>query len=122
MNWIPIIIVLALLVWAFFIKKRSEIPIEAAVQLFKKGALLLDVRTAAEFSSGHVAGSVNVPLGEIDTVMPNRVKDKNQVLLLYCASGVRSTAARKRLNSLGYTNAFNLGSFGRAKEILNGGE
>jgi rhodanese-related sulfurtransferase len=47
------------------------------------------------------------------------VKDKSHVLLLHCASGMRSGMAQKKLNSMGYnTNAFNLGSFGRTGRIV----
>ncbi len=53
----------------------------------------------------------------IETALPHRVKDKNQVLLLHCQSGIRSGMAKKKLNGMGYANAFNLGSFGRAREI-----
>jgi rhodanese-related sulfurtransferase len=47
------------------------------------------------------------------------VRDKNQALLLHCQSGVRSGVARKKLIALGYPNAFNLGSYGRAMQIVN---
>jgi len=46
------------------------------------------------------------------------VPDKSQVLLLHCASGMRSGMAKSKLNGMGYINAFNLGSYGRAESIL----
>jgi rhodanese-related sulfurtransferase len=46
------------------------------------------------------------------------VKDKNQVLLLHCLSGTRSAMAKIKLKKMGYPNAFNLGSYGRAEGIL----
>ena len=46
-----------------------------------------------------------------------RVTDKNQVLLLHCHSGARSGMARKRLIELGYTQAYNLGSYERAARV-----
>ena len=79
---------------------------------------MIDVRTAGEFSSGHLTNAINIPLDEIATAVPQRVKDKSQVLLLHCASGMRSGMAQKKLKALGYTNAFNLGSYGRAESIL----
>jgi len=84
----------------------------------KDGALVIDVRSSAEFSSGHLPNSINLPLEEIETALPRRVKDKNQVLLLHCQSGMRSDLAKKKLNALGYSNAYNLGSYGRAAEIV----
>jgi rhodanese-related sulfurtransferase len=42
------------------------------------------------------------------------------VLLLHCHSGMRSGMARKKLVALGYTHAFNLGSYSRAVQIVKG--
>jgi phage shock protein E len=80
--------------------------------------LVVDVRTAGEFSSGHLPNAINFPLDEIELSLPRRVKNKNQVLLLHCQGGSRSGAARKKLNGLGYNSAFNLGSYRRAAEIV----
>ena len=118
MNWITLLIV-AVVVAAFLtISKASQISAKDATGYLKNGALVIDVRTPGEFSSGHLTNAINFPLDEIETALPKQVKDKSQVLLLHCASGMRSGLAQKKLNSLGYTNAFNLGSYGRAKSLL----
>ena len=78
------------------------------------------MRTAGEFGSGHLPNTINLPLDEIESSLPRRVKDKNQVILLHCQSGMRSGVAKKKLNGLGYANAFNLGSYGRAEQIASG--
>ena len=80
---------------------------------------VLDVRSPGEFNSGHLPVAINMPLDEIETVLPRRVTDKNQVLLLHCASGMRSGMALRKLKSLGYANVFNLGSFNRAGKITS---
>ena len=54
--------------------------------------------------------AINIPLDEIEAGAPKRLKDKNQTLLLHCASGMRSGMAQRKLTGLGYTNVFNLGS------------
>ena len=66
----------------------------------------------------HLPVAINIPLDEIETALPLRVKNKNQILLLHCASGMRSGMAKQKLKRLGCTNVFNLGSFGRAERIL----
>jgi len=66
----------------------------------KSGALLVDVRTASEFNSGHLPDAINFPLDEIEVKLPRRVKDKNQAVLLHCQSGMRSGVAMKQLKSL----------------------
>jgi rhodanese-related sulfurtransferase len=49
-----------------------------------------------------------------------RVSDKHQVLLVYCRSGVRSSAAKRKLSALGYHHAFDLGAYARAAQIVSG--
>jgi phage shock protein E len=99
-------------------KKAGQISSQDARAYLKNGALVIDVRSPGEFNSGHLPVAINIPLDEIETVLPRRVKDKNQVLLLHCQSGMRSGMAKKRLNGIGYANAFNLGAYARAESIL----
>ena len=88
--------------------------LEAAV---KNGAFLVDVRTPAEFSEGHVKGSVNIPL---DTV-PNslkKFKDKNQIVV-FCRSGNRSGQAKTILEQNGFTNVINGGTWQNVNQFVN---
>ena len=120
MNWIEILILAAMLV-AIILLRHSGLtsPSEAAAHL-KKGAMVIDVRSEAEFNSGHLPSAINLPLGEIEWSLPTRVPDKSQVLLLHCQAGGRSSQARKNLIALGYLNSFNLGSYDRAAQIVKG--
>ena len=121
MSMTASVIALAIVVIVYSIWKRSsQISTKRAVAYLKDGALVIDVRSSPEFSAGHLPNAINLPLEEIEVALPRCVKDKNQVLLLHCQSGMRSGMAKKKLNELGYTNAFNLGSYGRAAKIVNG--
>lgn len=85
----------------------------------RQGAVIIDVRTPAEFSGGHVAGSVNIPLNEI----PNRLGtyDASKPIVFCCASGGRSGQATSFASSKGYT-AVNGGpwtSVNRAQQQLS---
>ena len=120
MNWIDILIAVAILA-AFLIYRRTGlISIKDAQAYLRGGATVIDVRTAGEFVAGHLPIAVNLPLSEIETSLARRVKDKNQVLLLHCQSGARSGAAKKKLIALGCPNAFNMGSYARAERIVAG--
>lgn len=119
MNWTIIAVITVAILLFLTISKAGQISARDATGYLKAGAPVIDVRSASEFNSGHLTNAINIPLGEITTAVPRRWPDKHQVLLLHCASGMRSGMAQKKLNSLGYTNAFNLGSYGRAKGILN---
>lgn len=79
---------------------------------------MIDVRSAGEFTAGHLPKAINIPLSEIETVIARKVNGKDQVLLLHCKSGSRSAEAIRRLKAIGYENAYNLGSYGRAAQIV----
>ena len=84
--------------------------INQGVQEYKNaaGAVLLDVRTPQEYREGHIPGSQNVPLQQLDKV--EEVTDnKDTVLYVYCHSGARSRQAVSLLKHMGYTNVHNIG-------------
>lgn len=78
-------------------------------ELLKKGAQIIDVRSRGEFASGHVNGSINLPLNEL-TSSANKIK-KNVPLITCCASGMRSASGKATLISMGYTEVHNGGGW-----------
>ena len=101
MNWTPFLILAAIVTVVLMMKKTGQISAVDALANLKNGALVIDVRSPGEFNSGHLANAINIPLDEIETALPKRVKDKNQVLLLHCASGMRSGMAKKQIERHG---------------------
>jgi phage shock protein E len=100
---------------AMFLWKRvGQIDSIKAKALLEAGGLLVDVRTASEFANGHIPGAKNIPLTDLANKSAS-LKDKNQTLVLYCASGTRSAMARSTLKKLGYSQVFNLGSMSNWK-------
>ena len=61
---------------------------------------LLDVRTPEEYKQGHVSGAELIPLNELSAKLKRIPKDREVICI--CASGSRSSAAARQLNSLGY--------------------
>ena len=88
--------------------KRPDI--NQGVQEYKNaaGAVLLDVRTPQEYREGHIPGSQNVPLQQLDKV-EEVTENKDTVLYVYCHSGARSRQAVSLLKHMGYTNVHNIG-------------
>ena len=76
--------------------------------LRRQNAKLLDVRTPSEYAQGHIPGSVNIPLRNIDEVA-YLVENKKDPLYLYCHSGSRSQVAAMELADMGYENVYNIG-------------
>ena len=66
----------------------------------EKQGTIVDVRTPAEFIGGNVAGSINIPLQEIQQRI-DELKSLKQPLILCCASGNRSGQATHFLSQLG---------------------
>ena len=78
--------------------------------LVSQGAIILDVRSKGEFASGHIKGSINIPVDQLVGNL-NKFKDKNRVIITCCASGMRSASAKGILASRGFTNVHNGGSW-----------
>ena len=74
-----------------------------------KDALILDVRTAAEYESGHIPSAVNLSNEDIQAGKVDSLKDKSQLIMVYCRSGNRSRQAAQKLAELGYTNVVDFG-------------
>lgn len=66
------------------------------------GAVIVDVRTPGEFASGHIKGSKNMPLQQLANSWKN-LSNVKKPLITVCASGIRSGAAKKLLESKGFT-------------------
>jgi len=69
--------------------------------LITEGAQIIDVRSAEEYRTGHVNGSVNVPLPTLQTQL-NKIQ-RHRPVIVCCASGVRSSSAKALLQAKGYT-------------------
>lgn len=82
----------------------------------KAGALVIDVRTKSEYSSGHLEGSLNIPLDVLDSQL-EALKSKNKIIISCCASGVRSSMAKAKLNSKGI-EAYNGGSWTKVQKLF----
>ena len=72
-----------------------------------KQAILVDVRSQAEYESGHVEGAVNLPLDRLAHDAPALLPNKSAPLVLYCVSGARSEMALQWLKQMGYAQVDN---------------
>lgn len=76
--------------------------------LRSNGAVLLDVRTPSEYEEGHIPGSFNLPLQELDYAEVI-LETKEIPLFVYCRIGTRSRQAVQHLRYMGFENAKNIG-------------
>jgi len=80
----------------------TEVDPTAAHELVGDGVAFVDVRETDEFDRGHVPGATHIPRGYLESRIDGAVPDRNQHVVLYCASGQRSALAAKTLEELGY--------------------
>ena len=81
----------------------------AAMMEEERGYIILDVRTAEEYSEKHIPGAINIPNETIGAEDIPELPDKEQLILVYCRSGNRSKQASEKLVKLGYTNVVEFG-------------
>jgi rhodanese-related sulfurtransferase len=75
-----------------------------------QSAILLDVRTKDEFTTGHIEGAILLPYDEITATMALKtIPSKDTTVVVYCRSGRRSAIAAAALVQLGYAKVFDLG-------------
>ena len=72
-------------------------------------AVILDVRTPEEFNSGHILDAVLIPNAFIPLEIHYLVPDLDQIILVYCRTGIRSANAAQTLVEMGYRSVYDFG-------------
>ncbi|RPJ82756.1 MAG: rhodanese-like domain-containing protein [Deltaproteobacteria bacterium] len=87
----------------------TEVTSEQAISFMKKNnPLVLDVRTPAEFQKGHLKDAILIPVQQFQNQMNKLSGYKDKEILLYCATGNRSTVAAKILIDSGFKHIVNM--------------
>ena len=100
------------------LKKIFGIKTTDYAQLIADGAIIIDVRSTGEYTSGHIKGSINIPVTKLANNL-NKLKDKKKTIITCCASGSRSAMAKSILKSSGYVNTYNGGSWMSLRNKIN---
>ncbi|WP_411824837.1 rhodanese-like domain-containing protein [Leptospira sp. 'Mane'] len=89
---------------------RSSLTTDSAKvkQKITEGALVVDVRTAQEFEITHFPGAVNIPVDQLE-IRLSEFGAKDRSIVVYCASGGRSSSAKSLLESKGFKDVLNAG-------------
>jgi sulfur-carrier protein adenylyltransferase/sulfurtransferase len=80
----------------------AEVDPSEVHELLDDGVALVDVRESDEVAQGKLPGATHVPRGYLESRIEGAVPDRDQRVILYCASGNRSALAAKTLEELGY--------------------
>lgn len=84
-----------------------------------KDCILIDVRSPTEFATGHIEGSINLPLGCDLSQMIGTCPNTDANILVFCASGMRSSTFKTLLEQQGYKHVINGGGVGTVALTLN---
>lgn len=101
---------------SFFKRLFGLGPATDFIELVRKNAQIIDVRTSTEFSAGHIRGAVNIPLSLLSQNLSKIKKDRP--VITCCASGMRSESAKRILQSNGYKEVYNGGGWGNLQQKL----
>lgn len=111
-KWIWLILAMVLLTACGQDKENKQeavyvnITAQEAKQIIdtEQDYIILDTRTQAEYDEKHIPGAIVISHDEITEKAESVLKDKDQLILVYCRSGRRSKLASEDLVKLGYTN------------------
>lgn len=82
---------------------------EAKNIMLTEKPIVVDVRSLEEYNEGHIPNAISVPLETIENEAETKLKNKDDLILVYCRSGRRSREAALRLIEKGYTNVIDFG-------------
>ena len=80
-------------------------------------SIVIDVRTLAEWNSGHLESAVHLPVAEFASSIESVATDKEQQVILYCQSGGRAERMKSLMTELGYSNVINAGGVQSASSL-----
>jgi rhodanese-related sulfurtransferase len=90
-------------------RRGQKVSLLQATQLINQGkTVIVDVRDAAEFATGHIRDSKNIPLNELSQRINELDKFKSKSVIVLCQSGVRSSKAAMQLKKAGFNEVFSL--------------
>lgn len=101
----------AALIWNLFfdpVNKTAVTPLQSTAMINHENALVLDVRSIAEYKKGHVVNAINIPLNGLAKQLQTLEKYKDKPIIVACKSGSRSGMAVKMLMKKGFEKVHNL--------------
>ena len=87
---------------------KKDITKEELELYIKEGATIIDVRSPQEYREGHVNGAISIPDYQMKKEIQKTIKDKDELIVLYCSTGHRSQSAQHILENMGYMNVYNV--------------
>ena len=80
-----------------FVEGNDDIDMKQLEELGEKGAVILDVRSPQEYEEGHLNGAILIPEYELEDRAEKELINKENTIVVYCSSGIRSKRAQEIL-------------------------
>lgn len=87
---------------------KKDIAKEELNDYIKQGAIIIDVRSPQEYREGHVDGAISIPDYQIKKQIEKKIKNKDELIIVYCSTGHRGQRTQQILENMGYTNVYNV--------------
>ena len=87
---------------------EQNINMKELEKLEKEGAIVVDVRSPQEYKEGHLNYAIHLPEYELKEKAKDILKNKEEIIIVYCSSGIRSKKAQQELIKMGYNKVYNL--------------
>lgn len=83
-------------------------PQDAVRLMNDENSLILDVRLEKEFKDGHILEATHIPLGSLESRIKEISEKKNDPVVIYCQTGMRSKQAGSVLKKHGFETMYSL--------------
>jgi len=114
MGWTIVVTLGVVLCWGALLRYRMgprglEISIaKLRERLDESDCVILDVRSAREYQSGHIPGALNIPHGRLRARLDELRSHQQEDIIVYCEAGVRARIAQTVLSKAGFAKAYHL--------------
>jgi len=107
--WVLVVAMLSQNLLELATRKYKPVSTVGAVNLINtRDPVILDVREAFDYTKGHIQDSINIPAAKLEKRMSELDKFKNELLIVACQTGTRSTTTCKKLKTAGFSEIMHL--------------
>jgi rhodanese-related sulfurtransferase len=107
--FVALVVILGLLAYNLLMGGKGSVdPVGATELINRREAVVVDVRSAADFAQGHIINAINLPMNGFKNQMATLHKHKGKPIIVACRSGSQSAAASRQLRSQGFPEVYNL--------------
>jgi len=107
--FVLLVSILILLFWNLFGAALSgvvQLSPHETVRMLNDNAVMVDIRTVADFSTGHILGARNIPANSIGEQLEELAKYREQSMILCCNTGNESVRAGRTLKMQGFKKIY----------------